>query len=111
MYEHNIDQIVNGYLEAVVFTEQHSDMPENLGLELAESFVWEVRRDVCRLLSAMKTAGLSFPGEERQLGIDLWFTRNGHGTGFWDRPEVYGEHKDALTAFAKLMGEHDAEFE
>lgn len=25
------------------------------------------------------------------VGHDLWMTRNGHGVGFWDRPEIYGE--------------------
>ena len=46
-----------------------------------------------------------------QLGHDLWLTRNGHGVGFWDRPEIYGEQSSRLfTAFAHAMGEHDACF-
>lgn len=28
-------------------------------------------------------------------GHDLWLTRNGHGTGFWDREEIYGEEEAA----------------
>lgn len=46
-----------------------------------------------------------------QLGHDLWFTRNGHGVGFWDRPEIYGEtNAKIFSAMAKAQGTHDAEF-
>lgn len=46
-----------------------------------------------------------------QIGHDLWLTRNGHGCGFWDLPEVYGEANAALfTRLAKAMGGLDAEF-
>ena len=45
-----------------------------------------------------------------QLGHDLWLTRNRHGAGFWDRPEVYGEHTDIFTALAHAQGSHYAEF-
>lgn len=41
-----------------------------------------------------------------QAGHDFWLTRNGHGTGFWDRPEVYGEEDaDWLSELAKAFGE------
>lgn len=36
---------------------------------------------------------------------DFWLTRNGHGVGFWDRPERYGPLADVLTALAKRAGE------
>lgn len=40
-----------------------------------------------------------------QVGHDLWLTRNGHGTGFWDNGRGY-DRADAvtLTAMAELMG-------
>jgi hypothetical protein len=41
-------------------------------------------------------------------GHDFWLTRNGHGAGFWDRPEVYGEEEaQALTAIAESFGPVD----
>jgi hypothetical protein len=42
-----------------------------------------------------------------QVGHDFWLTRNGHGAGFWDRPEMYGskENADKLTAIATSFGE------
>lgn len=41
-----------------------------------------------------------------QAGHDFWLTRAGHGTGFWDRPGVYGEQlaKD-LTNLCKTFPE------
>jgi hypothetical protein len=37
-----------------------------------------------------------------QAGHDFWLTRNGHGSGFWDRQLEGG---DVLTAIAKTFGE------
>lgn len=43
-----------------------------------------------------------------QAGLDFWLTRNGHGVGFWARPEVYGEEKaQELTALAESFGPVD----
>lgn len=39
-------------------------------------------------------------------GRDLWFTRNGHGVGFWDRG--LGEVGDRLSDGARAMGQVDA---
>ena len=42
-----------------------------------------------------------------QVGHDLWLTRNHHGAGFWDRPEIYGgeDNADKLTDSAHSFGE------
>jgi len=37
--------------------------------------------------------------ENGQMGHDFWLTRNGHGTGFWDRD--LGEFGERLTALSK----------
>ena len=40
-----------------------------------------------------------------QAGHDFWLNRNGHGTGFWDRPEIYGEEKaEELSTLAETFG-------
>ena len=46
----------------------------------------------------------------QQIGHDLWLTRNGHGAGFWDRKEIYGDHADLFTGMARAMGYHEPEF-
>lgn len=50
------------------------------------------------------------PGVTRdmeQLGHDFWLTRNGHGAGFWARPEMWGGEENAqkLTEAARACGE------
>ena len=44
-----------------------------------------------------------------QVGHDFWLTRNHHGAGFWDRPEIYGcqENADRLTESAHSFGSRD----
>jgi hypothetical protein len=45
-----------------------------------------------------------------QAGTDYWLTRNGHGTGFWSREEIYGEHEAAaLSELARQAGPSDFE--
>lgn len=51
------------------------------------------------------------PADDEQAGRDLWFTRNGHGVGFWDRPEsYYGPHQTPLDDLARKFGNVDACF-
>jgi hypothetical protein len=40
-----------------------------------------------------------------QCGHDFWLTRNGHGTGFWDRG--YGELGDRLADASRVYGDVD----
>ncbi len=40
-----------------------------------------------------------------QIGHDLWLTRNGHGTGFWDRG--LNEIGDKLTEICRVLGYSD----
>lgn len=42
------------------------------------------------------------PYDAERAGADYWFTRNGHGCGFWDRG--LGEPGDALSAAARHSG-------
>lgn len=54
-------------------------------------------------------ARASLPNDKlAQAGHDFWLTRNGHGVGFWDRPEIYGEEKaQELSALAETFGAVD----
>ena len=46
-----------------------------------------------------------FAGHEALAGHDFALTRNGHGAGFWDRPDVYGdEAAKALTEASRPYG-------
>jgi hypothetical protein len=49
--------------------------------------------------------------ERAQAGRDFWFTRNGHGVGFWDRKELEANGLGrALSDIAGGYGQVDAHF-
>jgi len=75
-----------------------SDGAYNHGIESVEEFVTIVGEDDIRTYLA--TEGTA------QLGHDLWLTRNGHGTGFWDRG--LGDLGDRLSNAARTLGEADS---
>ena len=53
-----------------------------------------------------KARALGSEASESNLGTDFYLTRQGHGSGFWDKPELYG-HKlsQELTTLAKSYSE------
>ena len=89
-----LDSFTRGYIEAMFFTECHADNPE---LEEATAHdlapeTWETILVDCASFqeSSAETLGRAYdyaPTEydDSRAGNDFWYTRNGHGTGFWDR--------------------------
>lgn len=59
--------------------------------------------EVCANFQAAQEADLEQVGTPEQNGHDFWLTRNGHGTGFWDRG--YGKVGDRLSAACEPYGE------
>ena len=90
------------YVEAAYFTDGEEDA------ELAESFLRRAFWECSRFVKAYRE---QIAGHYEQAGHDFWLTRNGHGAGFWDRPELYGEDVAAeLTRACEFAGEHDVEW-
>ena len=110
----SIDTIQRAYIEAIYFTEtgDNGQPPHNAELSAlskaqayldSRQFYWAVTEDL-----GIEPDTLDW----HQIGHDLWLTRNGHGTGFWDRPDVYGNERCMIfSAMAKAMGQHDVDFE
>jgi hypothetical protein len=108
------DPMLSGYLEALLFCEsawwkvppEAADFPsldefysvsDFSAAFVAESFklVRCFARTNAKLLRA---SGLS-PSE---VGRCIWFSRNGHGTGFWDRVPSYDPRADACAKLHEL---------
>lgn len=65
------------------------------------------RADLDAFLSDVKEAEIDLSAwDDEQIGHDFWLTRNGHGTGFWDRPDR--ENGKRLTVLCKPYGSSDA---
>ena len=102
------ERFFRSYLEAIYFTETgDTDQPE-AGDELHEQCLVKESEDCRKFFNAYHEL---FEGNEGQAAHDFWFTRNGHGVGFWDRPELYGERNaEELTRACKFIGETRPEF-
>lgn len=105
----NENKFIAAYFEAVDFTDTgDSEQPEP-GTELE---AWFVRESTIDCLSFLQ--GCFFyiaPGNLEQAGHDFWFNRNGHGVGFWSRPEIYGDHyAELLSKRAESYGETNSEY-
>lgn len=97
----DLDSFTRGYIEAMFFTDTcHGDLDdtENRDGEIPdfatyddidERSLWEIIAECASfkranqvLIDAACDAGTY---DEQRAGSDFWFTRNGHGVGFWDR--------------------------
>lgn len=87
----SLDDFTQGYVQAMFFTECHSDAPELEEMtfgDLAPATLAAMVED-CKAFQESCAADLEIAYatgyEPNQAGIDFWLTRNGHGAGFWDR--------------------------
>lgn len=97
------------YIEAVYFTDTgDTDQPEE-DAELTERFLRESANDCRKFFNVYREL---FGDSIIQAAHDFWLTRCGHGAGFWDRLEIYGEQvSEELTRASNFAGEVYAEFE
>ena len=109
-----IDTMYKAYLECVYFTDTGDTSQPSSNAELTALFkaqAYQACRDFVYAATYYSKEALD-DLDPVQVGHDLWLTRNHHGTGFWDRPEVYSTANAGLfTQFALAQGPHDAEFE
>jgi hypothetical protein len=100
-----LDDFVDAYIECALWSSTDnaddsggSPLDDNYGPEDIEpETLAEMRADCADFIAlAGMEARENWPAS--QAGHDFWLTRNGHGTGFWDRGEPDGEE---LTRHAK----------
>lgn len=70
--------------------------------DVADEALVQIRRDLSDFMSANEDDLDEW--DEGQIGHDFYLTRNGHGTGFWDRGKEAG---DRLSKACKAWGESD----
>ena len=96
----------DGYKAAMVFTDVHGDAP---AMEAADGFspaLLASAKEDCDRFEIDNAEALAeyyeFGRPEGYAGHDFWLTRNGHGTGFWDRG-LPGDLGGRLTDGARLF--------
>lgn len=109
------DDFLRGYLDTALFTTDEnppsgqdyveSGRADKMFPSLPDYFIEQARKD-CAKFTVENSKLLTQAGDSWQNGSDFWYTRNGHGVGFWDRGYA-DEIADPLTAACKKFGEHD----
>lgn len=112
---HGIDSFTEGYVEAFMFTNADSGddrehRANDLGTRRITKKSWQSIIADCAAFQAHAKPLLDLAYQrsydEEQAGRDFWFTRQGHGVGYWDRDELKeGELGKLLTKLAKTHGE------
>ena len=100
--------MTDAYLEAAAFTDIEESDDDTVFSTQFKSDAYKACADFENACATLEIDLRDYPAA--QVGHDLWLTRNGHGAGFWDRPEVYGKHTDLFTGMARAQGYHDSEF-
>lgn len=113
------DPFLRGYIDAALFTTDEnppggmdyveSGRADDMWPAVPQSFIDEAKRD-CAAFEAANETWLAQAGDFEQNGSDLWYTRNRHGVGFWDR-DYDGNVATGLTKAAHAMGEHYLDLE
>jgi len=93
---------INGYLEAALWTEEDELGPSNIESDVSFEAKVDAYTDIKKFKQLAGELIAQSGLDDEQIGHDLWLTRNGHGTGFWDRG--LGEIGDKLADIARGMG-------
>lgn len=113
MKRNEADDFLRGYLDAALFTTDpsppsgcdyvESGRADELFPSIPDWFIEQARKD-CARFTVENTELLLKAGDPWRNGADFWYTRNGHGVGFWDRgyPD---EVADPLTDAAHAYGD------
>ncbi len=113
IFEHDaLSDVVTGYIRCLFFTHEpdgdyNAEWEDVDADDLSPEAFASIERDCTIFLKAARLKDLlSDKVDYETLGVDLFFSRHGHGCGLWDRPEMYGEEEgDKLDNIAKAMGE------
>lgn len=111
---YKLDTFTRAYIECALWSSLDESDPEtrcepmdaNYGIEDIDNETLERMASDCADFQAANAGYLEMAGNADENGHDFWLTRNGHGTGFWDRgyPKDIGE---ILTDRCKAYREFD----
>ena len=102
--EQSVVTMAGAYIEAGYFADVE---PEGFYLELGDSERYRIEMDCAKFL--VLAGDMVNQSELQRAGHDFYFTRNGHGVGFWDgHLDGSWEGREAqLTVIAELFGTDD----
>lgn len=120
----SLDTFTKGYVAAMFFTngdtgDEREHYLNELGTErLTRDAVVSIINDCEKFLASLGPDArtmrewldeANYDYDDEQAGCDLWFTRQGHGVGFWSREQLPEVYRSVLSAAAKALGEANVE--
>lgn len=115
----DLPPFTRGYIEAAFFTAPDGsdggyDMRQMGFHDLSDDALEQIRGDCDRFCSENaadidRLIAAKDDYDMESAGRDFWFTRNGHGVGFWDRgfTDAAGDASERLTEASTAFGEVD----
>lgn len=108
----DLDEFTTAYLECAEWTDMNSDNPDaERATGFDPSFIAESVKDCTDFQEAQADKLIRYTEatgrDMSSAGHDFWLTRNGHGTGFWDRGKdpVLRELTDAAECYGSAYAE------
>lgn len=97
----SLDRFYSAIRECLLWTNEDAETIEPQGWETLKS----IADEFLAIAKPMIESGeLYMPDAYHQAGHDFALTIQGHGSGFWDRPEIWGEENaDKLTELCDLI--------
>lgn len=99
-----IDEVVECFLQfALYYQNDKNGIPLSITVEIADlssdikAKAYADVVDFCMKVRERTQQNFD-PG---QFGIDFYFARNGSITGFWDKPDIYGEYTEFLQTLSQ----------
>jgi hypothetical protein len=98
-------------IECAFFVSTENDEPfSHFGFsfeQISEGSLFKISLDCHRFSLACGNFWREHGWTDEQAGHDFWLSRNGHGTGFFDRSEICGDDRvrNALQMAAESVGE------
>lgn len=94
---------VSGYIEAMRWADLADEDAADFSKEADERIEDECRAFLWRTAPYLRI--LKVDDVWGRAGHNFYLTRQGHGAGFWDSPEVWGPYEDQFTEIARSFGE------
>jgi hypothetical protein len=103
--------MADAYIEAFFFADCGEDGQPDTDAELAPITRLQIERDCARFIALCewRNPDLLLGLSDEKLGHDFYYTRNGHGVGFWEG-EIRGyteEQAKALSDLSRIFGNAD----
>lgn len=111
MQEHELQAMASAYIEAALFTADEELVEPKSGPFDQTPYLSRITQKMkdeayttCAEFYRTNSADLQdYPATD--AGHDLWYTRNGHGAGFWENDHCTEEQGKRLTSAAQKLGE------